>query len=150
MLLPLVKVPGCGATLLAALEPSEDIVCVHEIRFYRVPPKILPKRLAQSAYAGSWIVQSGDRGGGERDRVAEVFEAAHMMALKPGGIEAVKVVRTQVEVGFVVTQHVVDADQDAVGHRNNRLVLAPTAGNVVIAGDEVVARRARNRPRHLP
>ena len=53
-------------------------------------------------------------------------------ALEVGAVQLVEVVRAQIRVGLVVTQQVVEDHQDAVRHRQDRFLLAPSTRQAVI------------------
>ena len=57
-----------------------------------------------------------------------------MEALDLGGLQFLKVIRTQIAVGLVFAQHMVQDDQDAMRDRDYRLLLAPPAGNAMKLG----------------
>jgi hypothetical protein len=61
-----------------------------------------------------------------------VFEALDVAALEPFSIQPVEVVSTQVRIGFLVAQHIVEDHQYGVRHRQGGPSLAPPAGDAVI------------------
>src|SRR6266581_1598334 len=67
--------------------------------------------------------------------IALAFEGLHRAATGPFGVATVEVVRPQLLVGHLTREHVVDADQDRVRHRDDRLLVS------TVPHDPPVARR---------
>lgn len=62
----------------------------------------------------------GSRQRGERDAVSQRVQAPDVELLQAGRVQGIEVIRSQVGVGAPVAQHVVDADQQAVGDGHQR------------------------------
>lgn len=75
----------------------------------------------------------------ERAGVADLLQAADVVALEPCGVEPVEVVWAEVGVGALVAEHVIDDDEHAVGDSDDGFVLAPATGDAVILGVQIEA-----------
>lgn len=95
------------------------------------------------------LARSGGRLWLERDGVAELLQAADVVALEPRGVELVEVVGAELGVRTLVAQHVIDDDAHAAGDGDDGLVLAPAASDAVVLGVQVGTLRPGDAPGHL-
>ena len=113
----------------------------------------LSRRRSRSAWflrKSVWNVCSGDFCWGEGDRIAALLQAPDVLALEPGVVKLLEVVRSQVMVGLVGAQHVIDADQEAMGDRHNGALFAAAPRESVIERRWIGVMRMDSGPGDLP
>ena len=87
--------------------------------------------------------------GSERDGVPELLQALDMVTLDAGRIKCLKVISSQISIRFLLSQDMVEDDQDLVGESHDGFLLAATAGDAVVKGREIGVFRVRNGPGDL-
>jgi hypothetical protein len=89
-------------------------------------------------------IHSGEYSGRKRwrqhDRIAQLFEAADVVALEACRIALVEIISAQVCVGLALTHEGRQDDEDAMGQRENRSALATPARHAMVERDLIGAR----------
>src|SRR5262249_29090498 len=85
----------------------------------------------------------------ERHGIAQLLQTMHVMALYARLVELVKVVRPQIGVGHVVTQHVIDDHEQPMGDGDHRCILAAPPHQALKLGSQIGALGATDDPDHF-
>src|SRR5581483_3883275 len=83
---------------------------------------------------------------GERHSVAELLQLTHVMTLLPMSIQVGKIVSSQILIGLLFEQDMIDDYQDAVRHCDNGFLLATPMRDPMVLGGEIVIFGMRDRP----